>query len=379
MAFLIRTIDTTASGRAITRDRALDQTTLTIGRATDNDIHLPDLAVEQHHARITTAADTNLSVDAVGTLGFTYDGRKVTSASFDPAKGAELGFGSYRLQCVRDNDGAALITITQVTDAAHANDAVNRFTLAATLPSKRIMAWTGLAAILCAFLAIPIYSHLTREQVAPDYDTPGAVRLDASWCTGALSKGHHGLEDKCEACHVDAFVSVRDETCLTCHEAIGDHAEIPRQLTGRGPMSWGDQWQWRVAEMFGKEGPGSCTTCHARYSRTCLSTHKASSKLAHESQVFNNVIDGLRTRELAFNTHHWNEKSLHVFSMALSHNSLTTHHFVERRLSCCNRLKHGPLEDGWTKPTRFACLCEGVIHNGRTKTVHGICSVFLGQ
>ena len=265
MAFLIRTIDTTASGREITRDRNLEQATLTIGRATDNDIHLPDLAVEQHHARITTAADTNLSVDAVGTLGFTYDGRKVTSASFDPAKGAELGFGSYRLQCVRDNDGAALITITQVADAARRNDAVSRFTLAATLPSKRIMAWAGLAAILCAFLAIPIYSHLTREQVAPDYETPGAVRLDASWSTGPLSKAHHGLEDNCEACHVDAFVSVRDETCLTCHEAIGDHAEIPRQLTGRGPMSWGDQWQWRVAEMFGKEGPGSCTTCHTEH------------------------------------------------------------------------------------------------------------------
>ena len=49
MAFLIRTIDFTSSGREIVRDRTHDSAEVTIGRASENDIHLPDLAVEQKH------------------------------------------------------------------------------------------------------------------------------------------------------------------------------------------------------------------------------------------------------------------------------------------------------------------------------------------
>ncbi len=265
MTFLIRTIDYTSSGREIVRDRTVEQDTLTIGRAAENDIHLPDLSVEQHHAKVSPASGNNVSAEAVGSLGFTHDGRKTKAATFSTADGAELGFGSYRLQFSRDADGQNLITISQAESDAAATDAIKGFALASTLPSKRAMAWIGLGAILIAFLAIPIYSHLNRDRVTPDYDATGAVRMDASWSTGALSKAHHGLEDNCEACHVDAFVSVRDETCLTCHEAIGDHADIPRQLTSRGPMSWGDDMQWAVADIFGKEGPGSCTTCHTEH------------------------------------------------------------------------------------------------------------------
>ena len=265
MAFLIRTIDFTASGREIIRDRALEQDTLTIGRAADNDIHLPDLAVEQYHAKVSPAGGKRLSAEAVGTLGFGHDGRKVTSAAFDPGEGTELTFASYRLQFSRDAEGQVLVTISQAEDSSAPGDTVKGFALASALPSKRAMAWIALGAILIAFLAVPIYTHMTRDRVDPDYDMSGAVKLDASWSTGALSKAHHGLEDNCEACHVDAFVSVRDETCLTCHEQVGDHATVPRQLTSRGPMSWGDSWQWAVADIFGKEGPGSCTTCHTEH------------------------------------------------------------------------------------------------------------------
>lgn len=266
MAFLIRTIDFTASGREIIRDRQHDGDTLTIGRAAENDLHLPDLAVEQEHARIEPTSGGQLRAAAVGTLGFTQDGKNVTEAVFAARDGVELGFGSYRLAFSQESDGPVTITQTQISEEAGDRDALAGFALARALPSKRVMAWIGLAAILIAFLAIPIYSHLNRDRaVEPDYDGDGQVAMDASWSTGDLSLAHHGLEDNCEACHVEPFQSVRDETCLTCHETIADHAPIPRQLTGRGPMSRGDQIQWDVAEAFGKEGPGSCTTCHTEH------------------------------------------------------------------------------------------------------------------
>ena len=47
MVFRIRTIDLTAGGREIVREREVAGDELVIGRAAENEIHLPDLAVEQ--------------------------------------------------------------------------------------------------------------------------------------------------------------------------------------------------------------------------------------------------------------------------------------------------------------------------------------------
>jgi hypothetical protein len=270
MTFLIRTIDYTAAGREIIRDRTHEGATLSIGRAADNDIHLPDLAVEQHHAALTLDESGTLTASAIGSLGFTRDGKTTTEASFAASKGAELGFGSYRLaisqEGAKEDAGPVTITQTQVEDNASDRDALAGFALASALPSKRAMAWGGLLAILIAFLAVPIYSHMTRDrEIEIDPEKPGQVAMDGSWSTGALSLAHHDLEDNCEACHVEPFVSVQDETCMTCHEGIGDHAAIPRQLTSAGPIPHTDQIQWDIAKYFGKEGPGSCTTCHTEH------------------------------------------------------------------------------------------------------------------
>ena len=269
MTFLIRTIDFTSTGREIIRDREVDKDTLTIGRASENDVHLADLAVEQNHATVTLKTGGKVAVEAAGSLGFTHDGRSTKSASFRPSEGGELGFGSFRLEFSQDGDEPVSITISKAEDHAEDTAEVKGFALASALPSKRIMAWAGLAAILIAFLAVPIYTHLNRSSNSdggkPDYAGSGETIMDASWSTGSLSQAHHGLEDNCEACHVEPFQSVQDATCLTCHESIGDHAAIPRQNTSRGPMSKGDEFLWAVAEKFGKEGPGSCTTCHTEH------------------------------------------------------------------------------------------------------------------
>lgn len=278
MTFLIRTIDFTATGREIIRERPHDGDTLTIGRASENTIHLPDLAVEQHHARIEPASGGQLRAVAEGRLGFAVDGRTTTEATFDPHAGVELGFGSYRLVFSQESEGPVTITQRQVEESVGDSDALSGFALSSVLPSKRLMSWIGLAAILLAFLAVPIFSHLTRERVAPDYKGEGQVAMDASWSTGALSLAHHGLEDNCEACHVEPFVAVRDQTCLTCHEDIADHADMPRQLTGRGPLSTGDSLQWTVATSLGKEGPGACTTCHTE--------HEGPTRMAAPAQAF---------------------------------------------------------------------------------------------
>jgi hypothetical protein len=265
VSFRIRTIDRTASGREIIREREVAGDELVVGRAAECAIHLPDLAVEQRHVRVIVEGG-RLRLQAVGSLGFTLDGRSTDDAMVDPGEGGELALGAYRIEFAREADGTVAVVVRQVeAQAVDKSGALGGFALGSVLPGKRPMAWAGLAAILLAFLAVPVWSHLTRPAAEPDYDRPGAVMMDASWRTGALSSVHHGLEDQCEACHVEPFVAVRDETCLTCHEDIADHAAQPRQSVARGPLPWGDAVQWQVAHAFGKPGPGACTDCHTEH------------------------------------------------------------------------------------------------------------------
>lgn len=267
MAFLIRTIDFTAAGREIIRDRVVEKDALTIGRAAENDIHLPDLAVEQRHVGITRAANGSLEVTALGTLEFGLDGRMVTEATIDPRTGGEIALGAARLVVAREGESNIAITIRQVAADEGKGDALRGFALASVLPSKRAMSWISAVAILLLLLAVPVTSHLIRTPVKndPKGETPGQVLFDRAWTSGEMSLKHHTLENNCESCHVNAFESVQDETCISCHEETGDHAKKPRLAKGMAPLSAGDALQWRIAEGFGKEGPLGCVACHSEH------------------------------------------------------------------------------------------------------------------
>ena len=106
MTFRLRQIEHTVGGREIVRERNVAKQVLGIGRATENDIRLPDLAVESRHATIALSDDNQIEVQAVGTLGFGLDGGVVTRARIDTRSGAELLFGSWRITIARDEDGA---------------------------------------------------------------------------------------------------------------------------------------------------------------------------------------------------------------------------------------------------------------------------------
>jgi hypothetical protein len=267
MAFLIRTIDFTAAGREIIRDRVVEQTSLTVGRAAECDVHLPDLAVEQRHVAIGLQSDGTLVVRALGTLGFGLDGRVVEHSVIDPRTGGEIALGAARMAVAREADGRIIVTIRQVAAEEGKGDALRGFSLASKLPSKRAMSWVFASAIILVLLIVPVASHLARTPAKPDPTgkTPGTVLLDSAWSSGELSLKHHSLADNCESCHVAAFESVQDETCLSCHKEIGEHAPMPRLARGMAPLSDGEALQWKIAESLGKEGPLGCVSCHSEH------------------------------------------------------------------------------------------------------------------
>jgi hypothetical protein len=259
MAFKLRSIDVTATGREIVRDTDLAAGVLTVGRSSDCDIHLPDLALESRHARISLLEGGRVAIEATGTLGFSVDGTDAKAAEIDPLTGAELGFASYRITIGRESDDV-LLTVRKSTAIGGDLEEKKGFSLVEVLPSKRWISWAFVLVILAAFLAVPIVSYVTRDAAANE-----TVIGDSAWSSGELSLAHHSLEDSCESCHVDAFVSVRDETCKGCHKDTHDHADRERLAAAHGNQPWGTKLLWTVAETFGKEGQDSCSDCHSEH------------------------------------------------------------------------------------------------------------------
>lgn len=275
MTFRLRTIDMTADGREIVRDRDVAQGTLTVGRSAENDIHLPDLAVDPNHARMDLDPGGRIKVAALGSLGFGVDGVAQTATSIDPARGAELRFGSFNITISRDADGTPLLTISQLAsqDPGEAGDEKQRFSLAAALPSKRGVSWVLGLLVLALFLAFPTVSNYYHQA-----DPRQPVHGDKAWSTGALSLAHHSLEGNCTACHAKPFEAVRDTTCISCHKDVHDHAPAGRLAMARGGEPLGARMLASIGHTFGKPGPGACSDCHTE--------HEGAGRMAATRQQF---------------------------------------------------------------------------------------------
>ncbi|WP_034158439.1 cytochrome c3 family protein [Sphingomonas sp. ERG5] len=265
MTFLIRQISHTADGREIVRGVAHEGDSVTIGRAATNDIALPDLAVTPNHARIELRDDPHIAIVALGTLGFEVDGRTRRTCDINSAKGAEIAIGGHRITVSRDAEDRVVLTVQRVeavSDASEYREEAVAFSLQDLMLSKRVSAYLFAIAILLAFLAWPVW---TFTHPATDQRSIYALKADHNWSSGPLSQAHHELEGNCTACHQQAFVSVRDSSCIACHKDAHEHAPPSRLAGARATPGFGGRLLQRVATAFGKPGPGACVDCHTEH------------------------------------------------------------------------------------------------------------------
>lgn len=264
MSFIVRQIAVTADGREIIRANPFDDAQIGIGRSAQNAVHLPDLAVSPDHAVIRKLDDGRIEVESISGQKFTVDGRDRMSAKIDLLEGAELGFGGHVIAVSHEGDDAILTVkrVEALSDSAEEREERALYTLKGLLPSKRISAWGFVALVLAAFLVWPIYTWATYRGVE---ERPEGFHADTMWTSGALSEAHHSLEGDCQACHVDAFVTVTDKTCLNCHEDDAhDHADKKRLATARGGPEGLEVIGAAFATVFNKP-PGRCVECHTEH------------------------------------------------------------------------------------------------------------------
>jgi hypothetical protein len=218
MSFILRQITKRVGAPDIVREKSVAAAEPVIGRGSDCDIQLTDLAVSLRHAMVKQTGPGRLNVESLGAENFEADGKFVHQASLNLANAPVLVFGSHVLTLSQGGDDNILVTAThrESTAAADtADDQKRAFSLKYALFSQRQIAWITAGAILVACLMFPIglfvIDHNRHQTISS--------AADRQWSSGPLSPGHHFLEKDCEACHRQAFVSVTDSACLSCHRS----------------------------------------------------------------------------------------------------------------------------------------------------------------
>ena len=284
MSFLVRQIALKASGGEIVRAKRVDGDEMKIGRDSSCGLHLADLAVNPEHALVTQLDETHIEIESIDGQPFEVDGQAVTRKELDVTHGNELRFGNHRIVLGQDaRSRFPTFTVRRQTPLSHSsadNDMTDVYNLKGLLPGKRASAWAFAAAMLIAFLAWPIYSYATYDELAlkKDASRPAGYHGDEAWESGKLSLAHQSLENDCQACHVKPFVAVRDNACQTCHAKVHDHIkDTDRLVQARGEPSGLAGFTRAVATTFNKP-PGRCVECHTE--------HEGAGDMAQTAQKF---------------------------------------------------------------------------------------------
>lgn len=294
MSFIIRQLTKRADGGDIIRTRTLVQAEISIGRGTDCDIQLPDLAVMLRHARLVRISGSRVSLETTGGVPVEVAGKFVTRADLDVADAPTVDIGPFRLSLSAGDDGAVAITAERVIppiDSADATQEVSIFSLSGAMPTRRRLAWAGALIVLVGLFLVPLFHFIGEDRAtlpkamlaeAARPATPGqsfgdgklsvptarpvasgGFAPDQLWSSGPLSNAHASLSNNCGACHTKAFVSVTDGACQACHtkSALPDHAAPARLAQGRLPESG----VIGAAHAAFNLPQGRCTSCHKEH------------------------------------------------------------------------------------------------------------------
>ena len=263
MTFIVHHVSFTNDGREIIRSKDYDQSTLSVGRSPGSDIALTDVAVPLDHARITAEANGSLTVTAIGGAPFTANGRSVTTISFGRGDGGVLNFGSHEFNISQSGDEVSIRIERKaaVADSSETKDSKQVFSLGNVGGKMRLPAWALVITIIATLLVWPIWTwssfHMAETR-------GGSVHADQSWSPGPISLAHASFANDCQACHVNAFESVRDSSCVACHKDMPEHADAHGLSAAKGTPNPFRAVLNATSRMFNRP-ENSCVDCHLEH------------------------------------------------------------------------------------------------------------------
>jgi hypothetical protein len=258
MKFLIRFISRNAAGGVEHHDRLIDSRIITMGRATDQMLHLQDRRARLEHARLEEQGG-KVHITTGALAGVEVNGRSQRDARL--AVGDVVEVGSNILRVIEPPPGTDFaFTFELSAEAGREAAAGGHYAGDVRAVSMRKLAWMLVAAVLLLALIVPGLGLLNPDLAAM---ARGSKLLpdDSWWLAGPLHSAHSAASTDCQSCHVVAFERVPDDACIACHE-------VSRHVSGDTHAVLGERrcaschLEHNEPPQLVKQHQGLCADCH---------------------------------------------------------------------------------------------------------------------
>jgi predicted CXXCH cytochrome family protein len=250
------------SGDVEYRDVDFEGSAITIGHGIDQVIKIPGAGVADEHAVIELKTGGKGRVKARTQAGVVVNNSTIKAAGLSP--GDVITVGPSHLEVINPPAGFdfALASIRSEIDS---DDYLTytRFStrIEQTRLSKRRWSWGLFLVLFIAGFVLPFTGVLFKPLQSVLQHIP--VVNDTLWASGPVQTPHQNVS--CGQCHSTAFVRVRDQQCLECHQDTGNHIDLQAH-----PVT--DLQQAKCADCHVehnepsgavRDNPLLCTGCHA--------------------------------------------------------------------------------------------------------------------
>jgi predicted CXXCH cytochrome family protein len=258
-------------GTEETQTQEIEGTKIHLGRGTGSDVQLDDLRVSLHHASIEQVGEAYILKDLDSANG-TYVNRRAIN-EHRLVDSDEIQVGPYTLHVRIGAPDAPVVLVITSTEHAHTSDTdvevsyLTKYALAKGFITKKRLTTVGLVLVVGGLFTVIALGKTASGKRAYSVLSPGKV-----------STAHRLFEDTCVNCHTDAWQSVADTACTTCHSGPVHHEN--QQFTP--PCASCHQEHRSRQKMLTAMGDQHCTQCHANLG----TTHGTTSQFAASVKGF---------------------------------------------------------------------------------------------
>ncbi len=214
MAYLIRFITKNPAGGVEHHDRKIDRPEITIGRSTDQILHLKDRRARLQHA-VIAPKDGAVFITTNAMAGVTVNDKSQRSAKLATGDVIEVGANIIRvIDAPEGFDFAVSFELAEDADGEHLVSRWSTPTSGLGGWSKRKIAWTLAAIIIVAGFTIPF------------------LLAKGFLLAGPVNSAHTTIANDCGSCHTTLFKRVPDNACIDCHTVQRHAAQAAHTVLG---------------------------------------------------------------------------------------------------------------------------------------------------
>lgn len=262
MKVLIRFLRRGQAGAVEHKDRLFDGDAVTLGRSTDQVLHLKDRRVALKHARIVMRSG-NPVISSSASGGIVVNDSLCREATLAAGDVVRIGVNVLRVfPAPADIDLAFSFELDAESAGRETGLEPDRLDLAAIGWRRRPWSWLSFAAVIVLTFLVPAAGLL--EQGTQERLRAGIGPDDGFWSSGPLARAHHNVSERCETCHGTPFQRVQNTACLACHADVGRHfaaaSGIVTELEGARCASC--HAEHNTPAMLVRRDDGLCVQCH---------------------------------------------------------------------------------------------------------------------